>query len=118
MNTLWDTKWKSALIWLSGYLDFIAFALVGGYVIVKSEDRALKKTAKKAFIVTLIFAAVSAFLTLFYNILLFAEGYRSSAAYDFYVICGQLQVIARVVVYAVFIGMELFKKEDPARPFR
>ena len=37
MKELWTTKWKKVLIWACGYLDFIAFALAGGYVIVKSE---------------------------------------------------------------------------------
>ena len=43
MNKVWTKKWKEVLIWFSGYINFIAFALVGGYTIVKSGDEDLKK---------------------------------------------------------------------------
>ena len=38
MKKIWTNRWKKALIWFSGYFSLIAFAIVGGYVIVKSED--------------------------------------------------------------------------------
>ena len=50
MKKVWTNRWKKVLIWLSGYLSFIAFAIVGGYTIVKSEDEELKKTTKAAFL--------------------------------------------------------------------
>ncbi len=111
MKKEWSNKWKKVLIWFSGYFSFIAFAIVGGYTIVKSEDEELKKCTKTAFIVTLIFACLSAFLTIFSSFAGMSESYYSSAAYDFYDIFSKLVSVAKVVVYAVFIILELVKKE-------
>lgn len=45
MKEVWTKKWKKVLIWVSGYFSLLAYAIVGGYVIVKSEDDELKRTA-------------------------------------------------------------------------
>ncbi len=116
MDKTWSTKWKKCLIWLSGYLNFVAFALVGGYAIVKSDDEKLKKTTKLAFIITLIFTAVSAFLLIFYNFMIMQEGYYGSPAYNFYSIFTSIVTIAKVIVFAVFIILELVKKEKEDKP--
>ncbi len=112
MKSNWSNKWKKCLIWFSAYMSFVAFALVGGYTIVKTEDEDLKKTTKTTFIVSLIFACFSGFLTIFSCIAGMSSTYYNSAAYDFYDIFNKLVNIARVVVFAVFIIMELVKKEE------
>ncbi len=114
MNGTWSEKWKKALIWFSAYSSIIAYALVGGYVIVKDEDEELKKTTKMAFFVTLIFAALSAFLSVFYNFASMGDGYTLSGAYDFYNIANKLVSIAKIAVYAVFIVLEFAKKDNTA----
>ena len=38
-----NEKFKKVFILLSGYLSFIAFAIVGGYVFVKSDSEELKR---------------------------------------------------------------------------
>ncbi len=113
MENSWSNKWKKCLIWFSGYMSFIAFALVGGYVIAKGEDEELKKTAKNALIVALIFAAARGFLTVFSGFAGMSENYYSSAAYDFYSISSSLVNIAAVLIYAVIIILELTKKDTP-----
>ncbi len=112
MKDIWTKKWQKCLIWFSGYFSFIAFAIVGGYTVVKSEDEELKKTAKTAFIVTLIFACISAFLSLFTNFAGMFDNYYSSAAYDFQDIFSRLVNVAKIAVYAVVMIVELVKKED------
>ena len=62
MKGLWSQRWKKALIWLSGYVHFIAFAVAGGFVVFKTADKDLHKTAKTVFIATLIFTAIEALL--------------------------------------------------------
>ncbi len=111
MNSVWSNKWKKCLVWFSAYMSFIAFALVGGYVIVKPENEELKKTTKIAFIISLIFAALSGFLSIFYNFADMSDNFYGSAAYDFYSVSTALVGIAKIVVFAVFIIIELVKKE-------
>ena len=106
---IWTKKWKEALIWLCGYVSLIAYALVGGYVIVKSEDEQLKKTAKTVFIVTLIFTALSAFLSLFNYCGNMSDHYYGSAAYDFYSIFSSIVGILRILVFAAFTVYALIK---------
>ena len=68
MKELWTQRWKKALIWLCGYISFIAYALVGGYVIFKTTDKDLQKTAKLVFVISLIFTAIDAIILILSNI--------------------------------------------------
>ncbi len=91
----------------------MAFALVGGYVVVKSEDEDLKKTAMHSFWVLLIFTALTAAFSIFSNILGLSDNYSSTnGAYRFYSVMTKLISIAEIVVYAIFILLTLFKKEN------
>ena len=114
MNFNWNNKWKSVFVWLSAYLNFIAFVLVGGYFYVKKEEEEIQKATKQAFLVTLVFTAVNAFLLLFSNIGGLTDTYYSSSAYKFYSVCVNLVNIAKVVVYAAFIILALVKEENSA----
>ena len=114
MNFNWNKKWKSILVWLSAYLNFIAFVLVGGYLYIKKEDEEVQSATKQAFLVTLIFTAINAFLLLFSNIGGLTNTYYSSSAYKFYSVCVNLVNIAKVVVYATFIIFTLVKKDETA----
>ncbi len=111
MTSVWSNKWKKCLIWFSAYISFIAFAIVGGYVIIKPENEELKKSTKLAFVVSLIFAGLSAFLTIFYNFAGMSNTFYGSGAYDFYDNFSRFVNIAKIVVFAVFIVIELIKKE-------
>ena len=109
MNEIWTKKWKKVLIWISGYINFIAFAIVGGWVIGKSEDKELKKTAKTAFIVTLIFTAIDAVLLLLTSIFQQTSGYYSSALYDVMNILSLIETISKIIVYAIFVILTFFE---------
>ncbi len=112
MKNIWNNAWKKCLIWFSGYFSFIAFAIVGGYTIVKNEDEELIKCTKTVFIVTLIFTAITAFLTIFSSFAGMSDNYYSSAAYDFYDICSKLVSVAKILVYAFFIVVELIRNKN------
>ncbi len=114
MNGTWTKKWKTLFIWFSGYFSFTTLAIVGGWTIVKSEDEGLKKTAKLAFIVTLIFAAISAFLSIYHNFAGIFDNYYSSVAYDIYDVLTKLLNIAKIVVFAVFIIKEFVNEKNAA----
>lgn len=115
MKEVWTKNWKDVLIWLSGYFSLITYAIVGGYVIVKSDDEELKKTAKTTFIVTLIFTALSALLALYNYCGSFADAYYSSVAYKVYTISNTVLGIAKIIVYAIFIILALVNKKDPVQ---
>ncbi len=112
MNSAWTEKWQKCLIWFSSYFSFVAFALIGGYTILKSENEELKKTTKTSFIICLIFASLSAFLSLFSNFAGMSDKYYGSVAYSFYDIFSRLVSVAEIIVYAVIIVMELVKPES------
>ena len=108
MKEGWSRRWKALLIWASGYLSFIAYAIVGGYVIVKSDDEELKDTAKKAFIVTLIFTAISMFFSIYNSIGALSSSYYSSGAYVAYGVLQMIVNIAKIVVYVVIALLSFF----------
>ena len=111
MKKVWTNRWKKVLIWLSGYLSFIAFAIVGGYTIVKSEDEELKKTTKAAFFVTLLFTAVSALISILSDINAlsgYKAGFTAFLSWFSFVI-----TLAEIAVYAVFIVLAIFGGDNP-----
>ena len=114
MNINWNSKWKSVLVWLSAYLNFIAFVLVGGYFYVKKEEEELQTATKRAFLVTLIFTAINAFFSVFNYIGGLTNNYYTSSAYDFYSTCTTIVGIAKIIVFATFIILTLVKKDAPA----
>ena len=112
MNITWNNKWKTVLVWLSAYLNFIAFVVVGGYFYIKKEDEEVQSAAKHAFVVTLCFSAIAAFLSLFNYIGGLTDNYYASSAYNFYSVCNAVAGIAKIVVYAVFVILALIKKDS------
>lgn len=107
MNGKFSNVWKKLLIWFSAYFSFISFAIVGGYVIVKEDDEELRKTTKVAFLVTLIFAAISAFLSIYYNCYAMAQN-ASAGAYNFYRWMNFFTTIGKILTYATFMIISIF----------
>ncbi|MBQ3016681.1 MAG: hypothetical protein IJD79_07880 [Clostridia bacterium] len=113
-NITWNKKWKSVLVWLSAYLSFIAFVLVGGYFYVKGDEEEVQTATKHAFLVTLIFTVISAFFSIFNQIGGLTDNYYLSSAYEFYSVCTSIVSIAKIIVFAVFIILALVKKDNCA----
>ena len=109
MKEGWTTRWKALFLWLCGYLSIIAFAVTGGYVIVKSENEELKKTVKKVFIVTLIFTAISMFFSVYNGIGNMTDNYYNSDAYTAYSYMTRLADLAEVAVFAICGALAFFK---------
>ena len=111
MNISWNSKWKSVLVWLSAYLSFIAFVVVGGYFYIKNEEEEIQNATKRAFLVTLCFTAISAFFSIINYIGGLANNYYGSTAYEFYSVCTTIVGIAKIIVFATFIILALTKKD-------
>lgn len=114
MKEVWSNSWKKILIWACGYVSIVAFAIAGGYAIVKSEDEELKKTAKTCFIVTLVFLAVDALISIFSAVL---SGAYSAGFSAFITWFSFAVLILKIAAYAFFIVMELVnaRNEQPAQ---
>ena len=121
MKEIWTKSWKRVLIWACGYVSLIAFAITGGYAIIKCEDEEIRRTAKNCFIVTLIFLAVEAVITILTYILGLTSSVGFSIALQW---INLLFFLAKAAVYAAVIIMILVaaknegtseeKKEAPA----
>ena len=114
MKEGWTTRWKALFLWLCGYLSIVAFAVTGGYVIVRSENEALKKTATNVLIVTLIFTAISMFFSIYNGIGNMTDNYYASDAYTAYDMMSKLVNVAKVVVYAICGALAFFKGDAGA----
>ncbi len=108
----WNQKLSKLFIYLSGYVSFIAFALVGGYTLVKSDDEDLKKTTKIVFIISLIYYALFAVMAIFGHFGSMSSSYYGSGFYTFVSIMNKLIEIAKIVVYAVLMLFVIFKKDN------
>ncbi len=107
------SKWKGVFVWLSAAVSFIAFAVVGGYALVKEEDESVKKTAKTALFVTLVFYGIKAILVFFGYIGGMFDGYYTSVPWKICDILGRVLSIAKLFVYGLFIVMTFFSKQTP-----
>ena len=113
MDKTWTKRLKKAFIWLCGYLNFIAFAVVGGYTIIKGDEDC-KDTSRKAFFAVLLFTAIDMFLSIFSGIGGLTDGWYSSSAYDFYTIFSVVVRILKILFFAFCICWTLFYPENSA----
>lgn len=87
------------LLWVSSYLNLIAFVLFGGYVYLKSGREDWRKECRRIAVVIVIFAAISALLSLLgYLFGLFGYNADTQNALS---LLGTLLSVARIVVYAI-----------------
>lgn len=98
MKKILNNLWKGLLIWVSGYLSFMAFIFVAIYMLVKEQDNEeLQKETKKAFIVTIVFTVISLLLSFSSEVAdLFG---KHLAVTDAYSVITSLVNIAKIVVY-------------------
>lgn len=102
-------KLAQILIWVSGFLSFLTFALVGGYSWFVLKDEDLKNTTKKVFIITLVFVALSALGIVYTS---FCQMINVNTG-SFYRVVYALVQIARVVCFLAFMLMDILKSKKP-----
>ena len=64
-----SVKWQKLIIWLTGYVNIIAFFLAGGYLYLKTENEEIKNSAKTAFFVTACCTGLELLRTVIYYIM-------------------------------------------------
>ena len=93
-------KWQKVILWAGAYASSIIFALLGGYVWLKTEDDELKKETKKVFAVTLVFLLLGAFTVIFSACMNMAP-YNAQAYKAYYIINGIIG-IAKILTFLIF----------------
>ena len=61
-----NSKWQKLILWLTGYLNIIAFVLGGGFVYLKTQDEKVKKSAKTVLAFVIVFT-IQMFMKMFYK---------------------------------------------------
>ena len=87
-------KWQKVILWAGAYASSIIFALLGGYVWLKTDDD------EKVFAVTLVFLLLGAFTVIFSACMNMAP-YNAQAYKAYYIINGIIG-IAKILTYLVF----------------
>lgn len=98
------------MIYVFSYVNIITACLACGYILIKDEDERNRRAAKLALIISAIFTGVSAFLSLYYNILIgLADISIGSGAYEAYSIMTSIVNIVKIIVFVALIVMVFVK---------
>ena len=102
--------WAKLLLWVSGYVSAICYALVGGFVFLNCEDEELRAENKKVFVVSLIFLGLSAFTSIWYSLnSLFGA---STEMYRAYSVFTSIVSICKIITFVVFAILALCSKDS------
>lgn len=101
--------WAKLLLWASGFVSAICYAIVGGFVFINCEDEELRNENKKVFAVTLLFLALSAF-TGVWSALNSIFG-ASAEMYRVFVIFTSIIAIAKIITFVTFAIVALCSKD-------
>ena len=105
-----SNKWLKVILWVAGYLGGIVFALVGGYVYIKTDKEEIKKETKNVFIVTLCYFIVDVVIAFISKTISVFGG--SVDAYNVLTIISYLCFVSKVLVYAILALHAFFNKEN------
>lgn len=91
-------KWQKAIIWLTGYLNIIAFFLAGGYIYLKTDNEDVKSSAKNVLVLLIGFTGLDILRSVIYNILSVA-----SAGYDVLNVISKIGTVFTIIKAIVFV---------------
>ena len=95
-----SSKCQKTIIWLTGYLNIIAFILSGGYIYQKTEDDDVKTSAKTVLIFLVGFTGLDILRMVVYNILSVA-----SVGYDTLNVISMIGAIISVIRGILFVTL-------------
>ncbi len=100
-----SAKWQKLIVWLTGYLNIIAFVLAGGYLYFKTEDEDVRSSAKNALVVVAGFTGLDLLRSVIYNLMsLFDASYNSLNVVSK---IGVAFTIIKAIVFAVLFVLDL-----------
>ena len=100
-----SVKWQKLIIWLTAYLNVIAFVLAGGYIYLNADDEDVKDSAKNALAVVAAFAALDILRTVIYNIL--SLGGSNYDALNFLSKAGVVITIIKAIAFVTLFVLDL-----------
>lgn len=95
-----SARWQKLIIWLTGYLNIVAFVVAGGYFYFKTEREEVKSSAKIALIVTAFFTALDIlrlFIQYCYNIASTSASWLSTTTW----VVALIKIIVFVALFIV-----------------
>ncbi len=97
-----SVKWQKLIVWLTGYLNIIAFVIAGGYLYINTEQGEVKNSAKVALFATAVFTAVDIALIFVRNCV-----YLAKAVTDWIVTTGWVLTIVKIVVFVILFIVDM-----------
>lgn len=95
-----STTWQKIIVWLTGYLNVIAFFLAGGYVYLKTECDDVKSSAKTVLALLLGFTGLDILRSLIYNILSVAN-----VGFDTLNVISDIGTVLLIIKAVVFVTL-------------
>ena len=92
--------WQRFIVWVTAYLNVVAFFLAGGYLFLHAEGKEIRRSAKTAFAVTVAFGALRILRTMLYRLLVLAE-----ASYDTLIAMEKVAVVLLILQSAAYAGL-------------
>ncbi len=99
-----SSKWQKCIVWLTGYLNTIAFFLAGGYVYLNTDDEDVKGSAKNVLVLMLGFTGLEILRSIIYNIFSIANNYEATSVLSDIALVFS---IIKMVVFVVFFVLDL-----------
>lgn len=94
-----SVRWQKLIVWLTGYLNIIAFVIAGGYLFEKTEHQEVRNSAKIAFFVTAVFTAVE----MVHLIILYCYNLASDSARWLSIFAWVIALVKIIVFVVLFI---------------
>ena len=92
--------WQKIILWLTGYLNIIAFFLAGGYVYLNTDSEDVRHSAKTVLALLLGFTGIEILRSVVYNILSVA-----GVGYDTLAVISDIASIITVIKAVVFVTL-------------
>lgn len=101
-----SVRWQKLIVWLTGYLNIIAFVIAGGYLFEKTEHQEVKNSAKTAFIVTAVFTAADmVHLIIYYCYNLASNSARWLSTFSWVISLVKIVVFVLLFIVDITVGI-------------